>query len=87
LVNRIESQLNVRENGMFLVQPQPNPRIHGGVNEVKNIQVEHAKLVTILKSGKIVNKEYISMLPHFPKGCLHLKRGQQIKIFWKCLNR
>jgi hypothetical protein len=56
-VDRIESQLNVREKGMFLSQPQTNPRTQGGVNEVKNIQVEHAKSVTVLKSGKIVNKE------------------------------
>jgi hypothetical protein len=56
-VDRIEPQLNVREKGMFLAQPQTNPRTQGGVNEVKNIQVEHAKSVTVLKSGKIVNKE------------------------------
>jgi hypothetical protein len=55
-VDRIEFQLNVREKGMFPAQPQPNPRTHGGVNEVRNTQVEHTKSVTILRSGKIVNK-------------------------------
>jgi hypothetical protein len=56
-VNRIESHLNAREKGMFPAQPQPNPRIQGGANEIRNNQVEHAKSVTVLRSGKIVNKE------------------------------
>jgi hypothetical protein len=56
-VGRIESQLNVREKGKFPTQPEPNPRTRAGVNEVSNTQVEHAKSVTILRSGKVVNKE------------------------------
>jgi hypothetical protein len=71
-VDRIESQLNVREKGMFLSQPQTNPRTQGGVNEVKNIQVEHAKSVTVLKSGKIVNKEIPTKVSQ-PKGNLETK--------------
>ncbi|XP_062178241.1 uncharacterized protein LOC133883038 [Alnus glutinosa] len=56
-IGRIESQLNVREKGKFPAQPEPNPRTRAGVNEVSNTQVEHAKSITILRSGKMVNKE------------------------------
>jgi hypothetical protein len=59
----IECHLNVREKGMSLAQPQPNPRIQGGINEVKNTQVEHAKSVTILRNGKIVNNSNKGFTP------------------------
>jgi len=71
-IDRIESQLNAREKGMFPTQPQPNPRTHYGVHEVENIQVEHAKSVTVLKSGKIVNKEIPTKVSQ-PKGNLETK--------------
>lgn len=56
-IDKIESRLNVRENGIFPAHPQPNPRTQCRVNECKNPQVEHAKSITTLKSGKFVNKE------------------------------
>jgi hypothetical protein len=68
-IDRIESQLNAREKGMFPTQPQPNPRTHYGVHEVENIQVEHAKSVTVLRSEKIVNKEIPTKVSQ-PKGNL-----------------
>jgi len=71
-VDRIESQLNVREKGMFSTQPQPNLRRQGGVNEVKNIPVEHVKSITVLRNGKIVNIEIPTKVSQ-PKGNLETK--------------
>jgi hypothetical protein len=47
--------MSIQKKGKFPSQPEPNPQY--GVNEVQNTQVEHAKSVTILRSGKEVNKE------------------------------
>jgi len=71
-VDRIKSQLNVREKGKFSAQPEPNPGTRAGVNEVRNTQVEHAKSVAILRSGKVVNKEIPTKVSQ-PKGDLETK--------------
>jgi hypothetical protein len=75
-VGRIESQLNVREKGKFPAQPEPNPRTRAGVNEVSNTQMEHAKSVTILRSGKVVNKE-VPIKVSQPKGDLETKEDDK----------
>jgi hypothetical protein len=75
-VGKIESQLNVREKGKFPAQPEPNPRTRVGVNEVSNTQVEHAKSVTILRSGKVVNKEVPTKVSP-PKGDLETKEDDK----------
>jgi hypothetical protein len=75
-VGRIESQLNVREKGKFPAQPEPNPRTRAGVNEVNNTQMEHAKSVTILRSGKVVNKE-VPIKVSQPKGDLETKEDDK----------
>ena len=60
-VDRIEAQLNAKERGKFLAQPQSNPK---GQHEVQkagpsNSQSEQIKSITTLHSGKVINKEII----------------------------
>jgi hypothetical protein len=62
--------MSIQEKGKFLSQPEPNPQYR--VNEVQNTQVEHAKSVTILRSGKEVNKE-------IPTKILEPKRNLETK--------
>jgi len=69
-LTKITSFMSIQEKGKFPSQPEPNPRY--GVNEVQNNQVEHAKSVTILRSGKKINKE-ISTKVSEPKGNLETK--------------
>ena len=58
-VERIESRQNVKEKGTFPAQPQPNPRGQYEVNDSgsSNPHVEHAKSVTTLRSGKVIEKD------------------------------
>ena len=56
-VDQIESRLNVREKGIFPAQPQPKPKTQFEVHDVQDPHMEHAKSVTTLRGGKVINKD------------------------------
>ena len=108
----------MREKGVFPAQPQPNPQTQFEVHKVQDPHMEHAKSVTTLRSGEVINNDipmnvshsednsetkgndepsdvdnkgeeekiYKSVAP-FPQRLILLKRGQQIRISWKCFNK
>ena len=53
---RIESHLSAREQGTFLSQPQPNPKLQGQTKTVNKSdgQLRQVQTVTTLRNRKII---------------------------------
>jgi hypothetical protein len=73
LVDWIEARLNVREKRTFPSQPQANPKTQLEVNDVQNPHMEHTKIVTTLRSGKVINKD-------IPKNVSQSKENSETKV-------
>ena len=63
-IGRIESHLNIREQGTFPSQPQPNPRPQGQSNSANesNGQMRQVQAVTTLRSGRLIERD----IPEIP---------------------